>query len=493
MFKSNRDKEDFGVKRVLQKDDHYICGMCGKKFLNFANAQACLERDMDTYLAASQVRETTEKHGLKKYRCRHCRRLYATPAQAQECAALCKEKIAKRLAVEKSLRNSGKDYDQKLAVLAKLSGSAETVRAIAKRAEAMKGIGRKGNYFICQLCGKQYIAVMEARACVKSHMRAPDSRLKRGRAAEVPPEIEQPSYPIPHDAGADGKTEGQSADMEGLIDELSPAFEDESISSQDQSAYTEKSDEFDTLAIEDETFSGAPLPERSDEQGDDKATEMQADSSRAQDPNYEKALKINAKKDKDKFIRNGARYVCRACNEKYFTKMEVINCFDKHLGLGIDQDSSNVDSVQPDPSQKPSTVEDNWDDAFEESETFSGSQADANQESQNQPGPEVSEAQKFERNGSKYVCKKCKQAYFTKQEVIDCFDSDCLSDPQSIGTWSGESTEDPADVASSAGNSDGGDRSQEQKFTRDGAKYVCKACGKRHFTKAEVITCFDSH
>jgi hypothetical protein len=35
-----------------------------------------------------------------------------------------------------------------------------------------------------------------------------------------------------------------------------------------------------------------------------------------------------------KFIRDGAKYVCKRCKAKYFTKIEVEKCFDSHPSLG---------------------------------------------------------------------------------------------------------------------------------------------------------------
>lgn len=35
--------------------------------------------------------------------------------------------------------------------------------------------------------------------------------------------------------------------------------------------------------------------------------------------------------------------------------------------------------------------------------------------------------------------------------------------------------------------------SEEDKFQRDGAQYVCKQCSKKYFTRAEVVKCYDSH
>ena len=37
------------------------------------------------------------------------------------------------------------------------------------------------------------------------------------------------------------------------------------------------------------------------------------------------------------------------------------------------------------------------------------------------------------------------------------------------------------------------EKKKSEKYTRDGAKYVCKKCKAKHFTKGDVETCFDSH
>ena len=34
---------------------------------------------------------------------------------------------------------------------------------------------------------------------------------------------------------------------------------------------------------------------------------------------------------------------------------------------------------------------------------------------------------------------------------------------------------------------------KNEKFSRDGAKYVCRKCKKKYFTRVEVETCYDSH
>lgn len=40
--------------------------------------------------------------------------------------------------------------------------------------------------------------------------------------------------------------------------------------------------------------------------------------------------KTKAQDDSEKFYRDGAQYVCKECTKKYFTRVEVIKCYDEH-------------------------------------------------------------------------------------------------------------------------------------------------------------------
>ncbi len=37
--------------------------------------------------------------------------------------------------------------------------------------------------------------------------------------------------------------------------------------------------------------------------------------------------------DKKKFLRDQAKYVCRKCKKGFFTKTEVVQCYDSHEGF----------------------------------------------------------------------------------------------------------------------------------------------------------------
>jgi len=48
-------------------------------------------------------------------------------------------------------------------------------------------------------------------------------------------------------------------------------------------------------------------------------------------------MSMNPKDEKEKnikFSRDGAKYVCKKCKAKYFTKEEVEKCFDLHIDDG---------------------------------------------------------------------------------------------------------------------------------------------------------------
>jgi hypothetical protein len=40
----------------------------------------------------------------------------------------------------------------------------------------------------------------------------------------------------------------------------------------------------------------------------------------------------DAKGGEEKYFRDGAKYVCRKCKNKFFTKLEAEKCHDSHTG-----------------------------------------------------------------------------------------------------------------------------------------------------------------
>ncbi len=101
-------------------------------------------------------------------------------------------------------------------------------------------------------------------------------------------------------------------------------------------------------------------------------------------------------------------------------------------------------------------------------------------------------AEMFSRDGARYICRRCKGKYFTQEDVEACYTKPCTEPPKSVVDRKGreaaqEAEEKPKSAVQMAS------REEKEKYTRDGARYVCAECNKRFFTREDVISCFDSH
>lgn len=104
---------------------------------------------------------------------------------------------------------------------------------------------------------------------------------------------------------------------------------------------------------------------------------------------------------------------------------------------------------------------------------------------------------KFLRDGRKLVCRKCGKEFPSLDEVIACYDADVLR------LEAGKNATKPAAGASaphsikaavpSSKEAPPTEQSDDHKFVRDNAKYKCRNCGAKYFTKSDVVACFDKH
>ncbi len=163
--------------------------------------------------------------------------------------------------------------------------------------------------------------------------------------------------------------------------------------------------------------------------------------------------------ERNVYQRAGNAYICRKCQARYPTRKEVVACYSKHTqeerGLKINAEKK---------AQGLSTT-------------------------MEQAATQKSDAHKFIRDGTNYVCRKCNASYFTKEDVVKCFgghDQDgSIEEAMVEAAKLTEPKKRHRNIAS--------DVPEKDKFMRNGAKYVCKRCGEKHFTKIDVIQCFDSH
>jgi transposase-like protein len=183
------------------------------------------------------------------------------------------------------------------------------------------------------------------------------------------------------------------------------------------------------------------------------------------DSHPEKQARPAATSDDEKFFRDGAKYVCRTCQKKWFTRVEAVACYDGH-----GDQASSAKAAPAAPASAPAATA-----------TSSGSTSSR--------AGSLDDDTKFFRDGAKYVCRSCGKKVFTRTDVIACFDGHAGAPAATVDA----PVEAPASPSAPAPAPLGNAADDDAKFYRDGAKYVCRKCNKKVFTRVDVIACFDAH
>ncbi|HET9238433.1 MAG TPA: hypothetical protein VFO10_14320 [Oligoflexus sp.] len=409
----DKNKEN-SVRRVVKQGLFYICGMCGTRYGSEAQADNCLKACIKRYMDQSAVQDKSEKSG-KVYRCTYCKRVYEKMIQAKECARTCKDEIQKKIDAEARYKKT-QTVEEKLKNLAAFAGGEHKlppVKTPAPRSEA---------------------PTPPKAAAKKPKDAAPPAPKARRPQAEDAAAMDAP---VPgHDEAPVHPAEGSK-------------FEREGNSYRCHSCHQKYKKYQEAIACYD----------RHREQ--------------------EKAGVASKKEGDEKFFRDGAKYVCKKCNAKFFGRTEVLACFDAHKP----EEDVWVTGAEEKPAKKEAP-------APQGKETL--------EQSRTRRAAARSEGEKFFRDGAKYVCRICNKKLFTKSEVIQCYDSHEAEQEGAAPAENGP-TLTTADIEAAAAEKamqsvkTGRNRDGEEKFYRDGAKYVCKKCNSRHFTRNEVIQCFDKH
>lgn len=259
----------FKVKRILRKGSHFVCGMCGSQHTAGKTAVACLEKCVSQYLNQSPV-TATSRNGQSIYVCKFCKREHQQEASAAACAKACQSKLQKTAAKEQTIARkklSGVTLAQPPEPENPTLGEPDSQRQAQQVASASMGAGSQ-----TASPGTQQMHVG----------RAPAPQANRQNPPRRNPAI---------------------LASEPAIDALAKA------------SSAAASDEDPTI--------------------ESTATAKSAESDNGQEPSVSgtaSAPKPKRKKvpDNKKFRRDGARYICRDCKEKFFTRDEVIACYDSH-------------------------------------------------------------------------------------------------------------------------------------------------------------------
>jgi hypothetical protein len=403
------------VRRVIKQGHSYMCGMCNARYASEAQAEGCLQACIKRYMERSSVQDRPDKSG-RLYRCSYCKRIYEKMIQAKDCARSCKDNIQKKIEAEARYKKT-QTVEDKLKTLAAFAGGEHNlppVRSPAPRPEAAQP------------------------PQVPANKPEPAARVSR------PPPVASPSPSAAED------------------------FADETlVESSPQPVHPAEGSKFER--------DGNTYRCHVCHQKYKKYQEAIACFDRHRD---QERAGVAVKKDSDdKFYRDGAKYVCKKCNSKWFSRNEVISCFEGHppeedvLVTGAPEEASPSAAVP----------------AATSNETLEASRA--------RRVTARSDADKFFRDGAKYVCRICNKKLFTKSEVIQCYDAhESEGAPADSGPiLTSEDIETAAVEKALQSVKVGNNREGEDKFFRDGPKYVCKKCNTKYFTRNEVIQCFDKH
>lgn len=409
----DKNKEN-SVRRVVKQGLFYICGMCGTRYGSEAQADACLKACIKRYMDQSAVQDKTEKSG-KVYRCTYCKRVYEKMIQAKECARTCKDEIQKKIEAEARYKKT-QTVEEKLKKLAAFAGGEHNlppVKTPAARSEASappKAVAKKAR-----------------------DTAAPEARARRPQADETASPAMDVSPPVREDAPVH-PAEGTKFEKEGNTYRCHTCHQkykkyQEAIACYDRHREQEKAGvpskkEGDEKFFRDgakyvckkcntKFFSRTEVIACFDAHPPEEdvwVTGAEARPAKSEAPapqgketlEQSRARRAVARSEGEKFFRDGAKYVCRICNKKLFTKSEVIQCYDGH-------EAEEEGAAAPDtgPTLTPADIE----------AAAAEKAMQAVKTGRNRDGEE-----KFFRDGAKYVCKKCNGKYFTRNEVIQCFD-----------------------------------------------------------------------
>lgn len=328
------------VRKIFKKGDNYLCGLCGKTYKSIPEAETCLKADSRIMLAEAGGQEVAPK----RYRCSICRRIHDSMDAAKSCALACKQIIEKRAAAEERAQRST-SLEEKLRMLEKFAkdpGAIAALKATQAQVQAAAPIAlgtfkpkssailpgenvkfqREKNQFRCLKCRQKYSAADDARQCFDAHGDRPinpskatssDHRYTLDKNKFRCSKCER-LYQIAADASNCWESHSPQPVEKRREEETSQAFYRDGAKYICRKCNRKYFSRDEVMACFEGPHTDMPATEEA-------ITEP---------PEIKEALapKINKKDDAEKFYRDGAKYVCRGCNKKYFSRDETLACFE---------------------------------------------------------------------------------------------------------------------------------------------------------------------
>lgn len=251
------------IKRVLRRGTLFTCGVCRKDHGREAQAEACLARCLDQWLASAAAVASDASTGgeAKRFRCGICRRVYGVRTEAQACSAACRAKTVQVVEQEREAFGvpvqaaAGAEPSRPVARTPSRPApqAPAKAKAVVRRDQGHKFL-RDGRKLVCRKCGKEYATLDDVIGCYDADVIRIEAEKKAPKPVAAAPAPKPITAAVP------------------------PA---EPTPAPTATAVT----------------SGKPATDHSDDH---------------------------------KFVRDNAKYKCRNCGAKFFTKSDVVACFDQH-------------------------------------------------------------------------------------------------------------------------------------------------------------------
>lgn len=333
-------------RRVIRKGNIFYCGICKSPHSSKDNASKCVDSCFKRKISQDGLGEKKNKK-IKKYRCNFCKRVYIDLNEAQDCVSSCKEEQKKKRLREKSFEEISKNnLASKAKALAEIS---QQVSQQYSSDQAAQNVVKTGNSYQCLKCKELYKDYQSAFTCAMAHAKPKNSYLSRVIASQENKKT-QKEEPEHTTSSQENINEVSRSTSSHNIRWRPPSLEieEESLNSESEEQYEKKGDNFicrlcnssyktrkEVISCYQDhrkatsTTSSAEAPSLADIPEEDSLFEDLGEISAAKDPEvpeYKLADDANIP-DKQKFKRDGAKYVCKKCNRKHFTRIEVIECF----------------------------------------------------------------------------------------------------------------------------------------------------------------------
>jgi len=334
------------VRKIFKKGEVYQCGLCGSTFSNLADVTANLKECTKTYLADGGTIESAPK----RYRCVYCKRIYDSIEDAKSCSVMCKKGIEARMTLEERAAVT-QNAQNKMQVLAKFAKDPAALAAlntaktemnhvlapplkkyVPKKAEILSGENvkfvREKNQFRCLKCKQRYSAAEDARSCWDGHGETYVSHVKAKST--------DPRYTL------DGK-KFRCTKCERLyagVDDVVNCYQSHDVKvvgktkkEGEQEAFYRDGAKYVCRKCGKKYFSRDEVVSCFETGGEapvDGTPPPQAPAPKEPAAPISMKSSFNKKDDSEKFFRDGAKYVCRGCSKKYFSRDETLTCFDSH-------------------------------------------------------------------------------------------------------------------------------------------------------------------